>query len=398
MKPQKQPVPEPEAADNLKQGGFAYPAKAGLEKRLTDIWYFGASAGALALPLALLSLIYRGLRWLTRQDSRSLASRQVTQPPVLVVGNLIAGGAGKTPIVLAVCEAIKAQGLQVGIVSRGYGKKSDQIHVLSPGLDQSHGQSESPDAKQIGDEPAWLLQQTQCPIAVGSQRKLAFDALIQRHPDLALVVSDDGLQHHSLPRMLEWVVFDDRLAGNQKMLPAGPLREPLTRLQTADAILASNVSAVLLRRELHLNADSDSSQTGLATVQEVKVTLHQFRHLQTGRVLSISDAQNLWANKQVCAFAGLGNPAKFFKALKEINITVSQHIGLPDHFDYPPAFCESLTHEVLLTTGKDAVKLPQLEPRLWVVEVRVTLPPELIQQLEKAIGRSFDSRVGLPDL
>lgn len=398
MKPEKQPVSEPTAAENSRQGDFAHPVKASLEKRLTGIWYFGAPAGALALPLALLSLVYKFLRWLTRQQSKSLASRQITHPPVLVVGNLIAGGAGKTPIVLAVCEAMKAQGLQVGIVSRGYGKRSDQIHVFSPALDQATGRPDSPDAKHIGDEPAWLLQQTQCPIAVGSQRKLAYHALIQRHPDLALVVSDDGLQHHQLPRTLEWVVFDDRLAGNQKMIPAGPLREPLKRLKTVDAILASNVSAVLLRRGLNLSDHLHTSPDSLAAVQEVKVVPHQFRHVQTGRTLSISDAQTSWAKRDVCAFAGLGNPAKFFRALKEINIPVNQTIGLPDHFDYPPSFCESLTHEILLTTGKDAVKLPQLEPRLWVVDVKVTLPPELIQQLEKAIGRPFDSRVGLPGL
>ncbi|MDH4394328.1 MAG: tetraacyldisaccharide 4'-kinase [Limnobacter sp.] len=367
------------------------------EKKLTDIWYEGANAGWLTGPLALLSLIYRGLRWATQQHSKALASRKPTQPPVLVVGNLIAGGAGKTPVVLAVCETLKAQGLKVGIVSRGYGKQSSTVVVLSPGLS---GASQAPtlDAKQIGDEPAWLLEQTQCPIAVGAQRKQAYLALIDRHPDLDLVVSDDGLQHHKLERTLEWVVFDDRLVGNRKMIPAGPLREPLTRLHTVDAILASNVSAEVLSAALGKERSEELRAELSAHIHEIKVVPHQFRHMQTGRILSISEAQTIWATKDVCAFAGLGNPNKFFKALKKINIPVGKSIGLPDHFDYPAEFCESLPHEILLTTGKDAVKLPLQESRLWVVDVKVTLPPALIHQLENAIGRSFGSRIGLPNL
>jgi tetraacyldisaccharide 4'-kinase len=382
-----------------KQGSF--------EKKLTDIWYHGTPAGWLGVPLGLLGLIYRGLRVLTQQHSKALASRKLTYPPVLIVGNLIAGGAGKTPIVLAVCETLKEQGLKVGIVSRGYGKQSSTVLVLSPRLAGTVGaasqledstKTHSIDAKLIGDEPAWLLEQTQCPIAVGTQRKQAYLALIERHPDLDLVVSDDGLQHHKLERTLEWVVFDDRMAGNQKMIPAGPLREPLTRLNTVDAILASNVPADRLRAALGLPETFNDFAHQSAGIHEVKVIPHQFRHLQTGQTLSPSEAQTLWATKNVCAFAGLGNPGKFFKALKEISIPVKEWIGLPDHFDYPPAFCESLPHDVLLTTGKDAVKLPQLEPRLWVVDVKVTLPPALIHQLENAIGRSFDSRAGLPNL
>jgi tetraacyldisaccharide 4'-kinase len=393
MQPPNMSAPIPEA----KQGS--------LEKRLTDIWYFGAPAGWLTVPLELLSLIYKVLRWATQQDRKSQASRKASQPPVLIVGNLIAGGAGKTPIVLAVCETLKGQGLKVGIVSRGYGKQSSTVVVLSPALGRAN-EASTPDAKQIGDEPAWLLEQTQCPIAVGAQRKQAYLALIERHPDLDLVVSDDGLQHHKLERALEWVVFDDRLAGNRKIIPAGPLRESLTRLDTVDAILASNVSAerlmvalnTELNSELNVELSSEGSSKRAASIHEVKVAPYQFRHLQTGQILSISNAQKLWSTKNVCAFAGLGNPGKFFKALKEINIPVKEFIGLPDHFDYPPSFCESLPHEVLLTTGKDAVKLPQSETRLWVVDVKVTLPPALIRQLEKAIGRSFDSRVGLPNL
>lgn len=397
MEPLHKATSPPKALEVAALGGAQIHRKAGLEKKLTDIWYFGEPAGWLGLPLALLSKVYTGLRWITRQSRKALASRKHTTPPVLIVGNIIAGGAGKTPIVLAVCEVLKTQGLKVGIVSRGYGKQSDSVMVFSPTVQANNTPHPHPKAKQIGDEPAWLLEQTQCPIAVGAQRKQAYLELLAHHPDLDLVVSDDGLQHHKLERTLEWVVFDDRLAGNQKLIPAGPLREPLSRLQSVDAIIASNVSASRLSEELDLH-DAGLPTPKKVPVQEVSVIPHQFRHLQTGHILTIEKARALWATKEVCAFAGLGNPNKFFKALKEINIPIAHTVGLPDHFDYPSKFCESLPHEVLLTTGKDAVKLPQQEPRLWVVDVKVTLPPALIHQLEKAIGRTFDSRVGLPYL
>lgn len=354
--------------------------KTSLEARLTAVWYSGAKAGWLGLPLDLLSGVYSLLRQFSQQDQKSKAARQAPQPPVLVIGNLIAGGAGKTPVVMAVCNWATQKGLQIGIVSRGYGQDTGAVRVGRPelGMAQAH---------ELGDEPAWLIRQTGCPIAVGADRQAALQALLAQYPKLALVVSDDGLQHHRLPRTQEWVVFDERFAGNHKLLPAGPLREPLTRLHTVDAVLASNCMPMDLLSSLPPSLKPESLQ---GKTHAVQVRPQRVNNPATGESLSLSEALERWKGQSICAFAGLGNPDKFFKAMRACGFELQETLPLPDHFDYPASFCQSLSHPVLLTTGKDAVKLPDHEARLWVVDVAIELPPALCGALETLIGRAFD--------
>lgn len=351
-------------------------AKARLEAALLQVWY-GAHkpAPVFAFGLSMLESLYKALRLLTRQHEKSIRSRGRTQPPVLVVGNLIAGGAGKTPIVMAVCNTMRAAGKKVGIVSRGYGRSASEAFLINP-------QSPLPKAADVGDEPLFLAMQTHCPVAVGADRNAALELLLKAFPDIDLVVSDDGLQHHRLKRQLEWVVFDSRGQGNGRLLPAGPLREPLSRLNRVDAVLASNTSLKQLEQSLGMKATGNW--------QEVKVDLQGFRHLKTGKYLSADQAREAWKHHSITAFTGIGNPDKLFSALEKHGLALDQGMGLPDHFDYPADFCTQFNQTILITSGKDAVKLDATNPKLWVAEICIDLPPALTKALEDCIGSTID--------
>jgi len=351
-------------------------SKARLEAHLLKIWY-GAHRPSLmaALGLNVLEGIYKGLRLLTRQNTKSMRSKTNTQPPLLVVGNLIAGGAGKTPVVMAVCQSMQSLGKKVGIISRGYGRGKTDTLLISP-------LKALPSVADVGDEPLFLAMQTGCPVAVGADRNAALQTLLQTFPDLDLVVSDDGLQHHRLKRQLEWVVFDSRGQGNGRLLPAGPLREPLNRLKRVDAVIASNTSVKDLAQSLNRPVADNW--------HEVQVDLKGFRHLQTGEFLNTAQARKQWKAHSIAAFTGIANPNKLFSALEDHGLALAQQVGLPDHFAYPIDFCAQFDQAILITSGKDAVKLSASNPKLWVAEICIDLPPELTKALEDCIGPTID--------
>ena len=347
-----------------------------LEKELLLIWYGGQQPGVIKrVALDSLTLIYRLLRLLTQQDAKAKASKAPTSPPTLVVGNLIAGGAGKTPIVMAVCRHLSSTGRKVGIVSRGYGRSAKGALLIDPA-------QPLPSAQDAGDEPLFLATETQCPVAICADRTKAVETLLTAFPDLDLIVSDDGLQHHRLKRQLEWVVFDERGQGNGKLLPAGPLREPLSRLNTVDAVLCSNVSTARLSNSLNLPAQPNW--------YSIEVKLTGFRHLKSGQLLNIEQAKAQWKHGSFMAFTGIGNPEKLFQALNASGILLQNTVGLPDHYNYPDNFCAQFDQQVLITSGKDAVKLNSSNPKVWVAEITVELPPALTQALEDCIGSTID--------
>jgi tetraacyldisaccharide 4'-kinase len=173
-------------------------------------------------------------------------------------------------------------------------------------------------------------------------------------------------------------VFDERAQGNGRLLPAGPLREPLQRLHTVDAVLCSNVPVLSLQQSL--NWPSSTNWHAL-TIKPCG-----FRNLKTGQLIDIQEASDRWASHDVAAFTGLGNPEKLFSALQGLGIELQQSVSLPDHFDYPDDFCSRFNQSVLITSGKDAVKLIDPDPRVWQVEIQIELPPKLLQTLEDALG------------
>jgi tetraacyldisaccharide 4'-kinase len=350
--------------------------KARLESGLLEIWYGGRKPGPFAtLALGALESLYKGLRWVTGQQRKSNAAKKTCQPPVLVVGNLIAGGAGKTPIVMAVCQHAAACGYKVGIVSRGYGRSSNIPVLIDPSQTK-------PAASDAGDEPLFLSHETGCPVAVCADRTQAVKLLLTHFPNLNLIVSDDGLQHHRLARQIEWVVFDRRAHGNGRMLPAGPLREPISRLNTVDAVLCSNISPEALGQALNLQPENNW--------HAVNVELTGFRQLNTGSFLTIEQAVEQWKLLKRMAFTGIGDPEKLFDAIRSAGLRLDATRGLPDHFNYPQDFCAQFDEQVLITSGKDAVKLSDSNSKVWVAEISVKLAPALTQALEDCIGPTID--------
>ncbi|MEW6205111.1 MAG: tetraacyldisaccharide 4'-kinase [Pseudomonadota bacterium] len=350
--------------------------KARIESALLQIWYGGQTPGLFTgLTLNALEAVYKGLRWATGQNRKARAAKKTCLPPVLVVGNLIAGGAGKTPIVMAVCQYVAARGGKVGIVSRGYGRSTNTPVLIDP----AHS---SPDAGDAGDEPLFLSRETGCPVAVCADRNQAVQLLLTHFPDLDLIVSDDGLQHHHLARQIEWVVFDRRAHGNGRMLPAGPLREPLSRLDTVDAVLCSNICPEALSKALNWPCGDDW--------HAIEVQLVGFRQLISGHVLTIEQAREQWKSLALAAFTGIADPNKLFDAIQSAGLNLDASRGLPDHFNYPDDFCTQFNQQVLITSGKDAVKLSDSNPKVWVAEISVKLPPALTQALEDCIGPTID--------
>ncbi len=319
---------------------------------LQAIWYEGASA---PWWLRCGSVVYAGLRTLAQLPYRARLRRaQVLDVPVVVVGNLTVGGTGKTPLTIALVKALRARGFAVGVVSRGYGRSTRGVRLV-------HGSSS---AAEVGDEPLLIARSTGAPVAVGEDRVAAARRLLGAVV-LDLLISDDGLEHLALPRCLEIVVVDGmRGFGNGRLLPAGPLRAPLTRLARADLIVRNGGNAQPGEHYLHMVA------SGL-------------RRLRGGHL----EALEGWRGRRAHVVAGTGNPARVFATARAAGIDVIEH-PQPDHVDYAavgvPKFADGLP---CITTEKDAVKLPELDG-WYVLEVRTELDPGLIEQVVARITQN----------
>ena len=317
-------------------------------QRLAAIWL---ERGPLARALWPLSLLY-GLLWhgrLALYRARVLRTTRL-QVPVLVVGNLIAGGAGKTPTVIATVALLRRAGWTPGVVSRGYGRRDNGLrHVAA-----------TSDAPEVGDEPLLIHLRTGAPVAVGRDRGAAGQALLRRHPEVDVVVSDDGLQHLALERDASVLVFDERGAGNGWLLPAGPLREPLPALAPPTSVVLYNARRATTALAGHL---ASRRLAGAVALDD----------WWRGATASPALLQGL-AGRPVVAVAGLARPERFFAMLREARLLVTP-LPLPDHHDFASLPWPAATADVLLTE-KDAVKLrPQrlramaggAATRVWVV-------------------------------
>lgn len=322
------------------------------------------------------------LRWLSRLFGRVVAHRREAfrdgrQPihrldvPVIVVGNRIVGGAGKTPTTLALLTALQAAGWHPGVVSRGHGRSGDEVLEVLPS---------SPPA-QTGDEPLLIARHTGVPVWVGRQRAAAAVALRAAHPRVDVIVCDDGLQHLALGRDIEIVVFDDRGAGNGHLLPAGPLREAIDAPSTAQ------------HHWVLYNAAAPSTPLPGALAERSLLpprTLAAWRN-GDGPCGSWED----WRGRSAWAMAGIGAPERFFADLRRraVDLPASQTLPMPDHVRYdtltwPPSVVD------LLVTEKDAVKLDperllQERPhtQVWVVPMHYALPQPFVERLLQALAQ-----------
>jgi tetraacyldisaccharide 4'-kinase len=324
-----------------------------LEAWLGRHWW-RAHPSWLAESMRPLAAVYGALA--RRQRRLTTAGRAPV--PLLVVGNFVVGGAGKTPTVIALVQALAAAGRRPGVVSRGHGRRDAGVREV--------GAADS--AAAVGDEPLLIRRRTGAPVWVGRNRLAAARALCERHPEVDLLVADDGLQHHALARDAELVVFDERGAGNGLLLPAGPLREPLPatlpprmRLLYTSGQTSTALPGALAERRL---AWAWPLEAWLAGQAAAAVPLTRLR----GRLL--------------VAPAGLAAPQKFYAMLEAAGLTI-RRLPLPDHHDYATLPWPVGTPEVI-TTEKDAIKLaPERlgSTRLWVVPLDLRLPDALVADL-----------------
>ncbi len=317
--------------------------------------------GLLAWLLWPLSLLFGAVAALRRLAfRRGWLAVQAAAVPVVVVGNVTVGGTGKTPTVIALVEALRAAGYTPGVISRGYGARITAPRAVTPG---------SP-AAEVGDEPRLIAQRTGAPVWVCRDRPAAARALCEAHPQVDVILSDDGLQHYRLARQVELVVFDHRLGGNGFLLPAGPLREPLLRRR--DATLINNPYSHALPPWPHTYALSLAP--GLAW---------RLNQPDERRELSA------FAPLQVLAAAGIGAPERFFALLRAAGLTPAT-LPLPDHYAYADNPFVLVNADAILITEKDAVKCADWDDaRIWVVPVQAVLAPRLIELVvEKVRGHS----------
>jgi tetraacyldisaccharide 4'-kinase len=318
-----------------------------LHRCLPKVWQ---SRNGLARLLTPLSALYGGLVAARQGLYRSGFLPCVRLPvPVLVVGNVVAGGAGKTPLTMAIVQHLLAQGWRPGVVSRGYGRPTRNTRAV-------HLDSAPAD---VGDEPLLIHQKTGVPVWVGLKRSDAALGLLQIHPETDILICDDGLQHWALARDLEICVMDERGIGNGWLLPAGPLRE--TWPKKLDLLLHTGVNAMgggfQAERQLE-----DWAQDGL------------------GRRVSLDSL----ADQPVDALAGLARPEGFFNLLREKGLTLHQTTPLPDHFDFV-AWSNSPLARPLLCTEKDAAKLWQHQPLALAVPLRLIPEPAFWQALDRLV-------------
>ncbi|MBL8395149.1 MAG: tetraacyldisaccharide 4'-kinase [Candidatus Accumulibacter sp.] len=345
-------------------------AAAGLAQRLPGWWYQRRLVVAL-WPLLPLSWLFALLVAVRRGLYACGLLRSIRLPvPVVVVGNLTVGGSGKTPLVLWLVHRLQQHGWRPGIISRGYGGANRQVLQVV---------ASSP-AVLVGDEPLLLARRSGAPVFVGRDRAAAGRALLTKHPDCDVIVSDDGLQHYHLQRSIEVALFDARGVGNGCLLPAGPLREPLRRLRRVDAVV--------------WNGPAESRPDRVAR------PLPQFFMRLTGRrFVAVNgeprscDADELRGRK-LYAIAGIGDPARFFSQLEALDLTFEAR-PFPDHHAYRAADLAFASDGVLLMTEKDAVKCTPLAiGEAWVLPVEAVMSaqpgqPGLFETiLEKLHGRT----------
>jgi tetraacyldisaccharide 4'-kinase len=319
-------------------------------------WMQRGALACLLLPAAFLFGVVVRLRRMLYASG--LLPQTRLRVPVIVVGNLVAGGSGKTPVVIALVQALAAAGYRPGVVSRGYGGRVKATLRVTPDTDPAIA----------GDEPVLIAKRTGCPVWVGRKRVAAAAALLDTDPECDLIVCDDGLQHLALARNFEIAIFDERGAGNGWLMPAGPLREPLSQLAAIDAVLYHGLAAAPVAHahafSFRLGGDNFFQVAGNQTAKAAAFT-----------------------GRQVVAIAGISNPQRFFATLEALGVR-AQCRAFPDHYAYRREDLAFPQADAILMTEKDAVKCVGFAPpAAWALRVDAELPAALVNRiLEKTDG------------
>ena len=325
------------------------------QQRLEAAWYGQGRAPWWAAPL---SGIYRAITALRRGLYRAGMLRATrVGVPVIVVGNLTAGGTGKTPLTIALAIHLRAAGWRPGVVSRGYGGSEPGPLLLG----------EKPDPARVGDEPC-LIHTSGVPVAIGRKRAAAAALLVDAGCNVLL--ADDGLQHYALARDVEICVVDGtRRFGNGRLLPAGPLREPHSRLRKVDFVLCNGGAPAVDEFAMKLIGDT---------------------------AVALADARrqplDAWAGQSVHAIAAIGNPTRFFDSLRAHGLTVYEH-AFPDHHAFAPGDLAFGDNYPVLMTDKDAIKCSAFaHANWWRVPVEAKLADAFFDQLQKKLPQPGSAR------
>ena len=311
-----------------------------LQRIVTSAW---TRRGLLACLLWPVSLVFGVLAALRRALYQTGLRQSCRVPvPVIVVGNVVVGGSGKTPLVIALVRHLQARGLKVGVISRGYGRRSKDVREVV----------QTSTVSDVGDEPALIKHSTAANIFVASRRYQAACSLLERYPDTQVIVCDDGLQHLELHRDLQICVFDDRGTGNGLLLPAGPLREPWPR--PVDLVLHTGT---------HPAFGGFSAQRSLAT--------HALR--ADGSAIALEELARP-GGKPLLAVAAIAKPEEFFAMLHARGLQLADTVALPDHYDFDSWSRNDYAAYAVICTEKDALKLWPRQPD--AVAVPLLFEPE----------------------
>jgi tetraacyldisaccharide 4'-kinase len=338
-----------------------------LETVLTRAW---TRRGLLAWTLWPVSLVFSLVVKLRRAMYAAGMLGRVRLPvPVIVVGNIFVGGTGKTPFTIWLVDALRRSGYVPGVISRGYGAHNDVPESVNPASVPG----------EVGDEPVLIASRAQCPLVVGRNRVAAAHALLREHPEVNVIVSDDGLQHYALARDVEIVLCDARGNGNGWLFPAGPLREPASRRRDFTVFNAERVPR-------GIPADAVRMQL-IGEVAECLSDRSRSKPLAAFAELRTSGGNPL----RLVAAAGIGNPARFFGMLRGTGLAFEE-MPLPDHYDFAGNPFAQVQADLILVTEKDAVKCSRIDalrndPRIWVVPVTARIDHALAERIvEKCRG------------
>jgi tetraacyldisaccharide 4'-kinase len=336
---------------------------------------------AILLPLAWLYGLTIWLKQILIDTgiTQTLGMHRAALVPLIIVGNIRVGGTGKTPLVIALANALFEEGYKPGIISRGY-QPNGQSTLEAP---QEVTQTSNPNT--VGDEPVLMAQRIhqQIPIWVFPKREQSINALLKAHPEVNVIISDDGLQHAGLVRWpareggrdLELVVEDERGNGNGRLLPAGPLRESPHRERDATISIGTHTqiaNALATEKSFQLTPEIDSVYP-----------LHRPNESQ-----SFPEFLTNLVGLKLAAIAAIGNPNKFFEVLSRLGMHLEHTLSLPDHVPIKNTDIANIEADCIFITEKDAVKCATIvDQRIWVVPMHLPLPNELIRWVQEVIQR-----------